>query len=90
MWMNWLNSGSKVSGSTFNARSLRFGTVHSVAFSVIFSNFASRSYPSHIPAGIPITQTPLLEIGWCSYMKLSMVIVREPSWRARSSSCFNT
>ena len=74
-----LNSGSELSGLTFNARSLTFGTVHSLAFSVIPSNFASRSYPSHILTGIPIRQTPLLDIGWCFYVKSSMAIMREPS-----------
>jgi len=37
----------------FNARSLSFGIVHSIAFSVVPSTSASYSYPPHIPTGIP-------------------------------------
>ena len=84
MWMNGLNSGwysgSELSGLTFNALSvILYGALRRITFSVIPSNFASRSYPSHTPTEISIIQTPLLDIGWRSYVKLSIVIVHESS-----------
>jgi hypothetical protein len=70
-----------VGAQRFNAHFLGFGKVHSLARHGPFT-FRFTSVPflcHHRNSGILITQAPPLDIGRCSYMKLSMVSVGEPS-----------